>query len=106
MALGNKKQERIFSESSGNADSITAEELAHIKSKFDTNDYLLDQVSFETLAPVLYQLQQMSLELDEIRRYILSAEALVALSGSNLPTSATRSGSGLLWNDRGTVKVG
>jgi hypothetical protein len=105
MPLDDKQQENMFSESSGNADSITAERLAHIKAKFDSNDYLLDNNSFETLAPILYQLQQVSKELDELRRY-LTAEVgtMTSLSGSSLPTRVPARG--LLWNDRGTVKIG
>lgn len=127
MPLDDKQQESMFSESSGNADSITTEKLAHIKAKFDSNDYLLDDNSFETLAPILYQLQQVSKELDELRRYLTvevgdgatgatgpagaagrdgtngTTPTMTSLSGSSLPTRAPKTG--LLWNDRGTVKI-
>ena len=72
MALADKKYERIFSTTGSDSDKIDNSKFARIKSKFDNNEYLEDDDSFETLAPLLYQIQKMQDELDEIRRHVVN----------------------------------
>ena len=43
-------------------------------------------------------------DIDELRRYIKSNEIAKEVDASNLPTSRPRT-RGLLYNDRGTIKV-
>ena len=69
-----------------------------------TNSKHIDLAAFEGEAALIYQMQLMQNDIDELRRYIISAELLVDAGGGSLPTSDPRS-SGKLWNDRGTVKV-
>ena len=95
MALGNKEAGRIHTES-GN--SLTA------MSRSYTNSKHLDLLGFEGEAALLYQIQLMQNDIDELRRYIASNEIAQEIDASALPTSAPRT-SGLLWNDRGTVKI-
>ena len=70
MALNDKKYERIFSKTGSDADKITDEELADIKSRFDNNDYIDDKANFSALGPLLYQMQNIVEELDALRTEI------------------------------------
>ena len=72
MALADKKYERLFSTTGSDADKIDNNKFTRIKAKFDNNEYLDDEDNFETLAPVLYQIQKMQDELDEIRRHVVN----------------------------------
>jgi len=72
MALADQEYERMFSTTGSDADRIDNDKFTRIKAKFDNNEYLDDEDNFETLAPVLYQIQQMQKELDEIRRHIVN----------------------------------
>ena len=146
MALADKKYERIFSTTGSDADKIDNDKFTRIKAKFDNNEYLEDEDNFETLAPVLYQIQKMQDELDEIRRHVVNdivgtqgpkgdkgdtgatgARGATGPAGadgadgkdanvdetkfdmskfnaSSLPTKKPK-GTGLLYNDKGIVKV-
>ncbi len=70
MALNAKKYERIFSKTGSDADKISTDAFDGIKEDFDQNRYLEDAAQFSMLGPVLYQLQQMQDELDELRSEI------------------------------------
>jgi len=72
MALADKKYERLFSTTGSDDDKIDNDKFTRIKAKFDNNEYLEDEDNFETLAPVLYQIQKMQDELDEIRRHVVN----------------------------------
>ena len=105
MALANKKYTRIYSTSGTDSDRIQSEDLSSIETKFNSKDYLNDPVQFDKLAPLLWQIQKMQEELDELRRYVTSAELLQPDTiGDNLPTSDPRT-AGQLWSNRGVVTV-
>ena len=70
MALADKQYDRIFSTTGSDADKVDSGKLTRMQAKFDNNEYLEDDDSFETLAPLLYQIQKMQDELDEIRRHV------------------------------------
>ena len=96
MALGNKEAGQIHSKTGG--------DLTSMKSKYDNNKHV-DLINFEGEAALLYQIQLMQNDIDELRRYITSAELLLPDTlGDSLPTSDPRS-SGQLWNDRGVLSV-
>ncbi len=75
MALDSKKYEKFYSTSGSDADKIDANKLAKIKDLWDKdvasgrNVIMLDDPH---IGPLLYQLQQMQDELDEIRRHIVN----------------------------------
>lgn len=69
MALANKKHTRIYSTTGSDSDKIDSTKLDRIAAKFNAKEHIVDEDSFETLGPVLYQLQQVTEELDEIRRF-------------------------------------
>ncbi len=107
MALANKKHERFFSTKGSDADKVSTSKLAEVKDLWDkdvANGGNLNVLNDPNLGPLLYQMQQMQDELDELRRYITSSEIAPAIDASALPTSAPRT-SGLLYNSKGTVKV-
>ncbi len=69
MALANKKHNRMYSTTGSDADKIDSTRLIKMSNKFTNNEYLEDEDAFETLAPLIYQMEQMSQELDELRRF-------------------------------------
>ena len=134
MALADKQYDRIFSTTGSDADKVDSNKLTRMQAKFDNNEYLEDDDSFETLAPLLYQIQKMQDELDELRRHIVNdvvgqrgatgatgpqgpagnngsdgvdgtTPTMTSLSGSSLPTSSRGLATGKLYNDRGIIKV-
>tara|TARA_R100001198_G_C5193719_1_gene185431 strand:- start:644 stop:1051 length:408 start_codon:yes stop_codon:yes gene_type:complete len=134
MALADKQYNRIFSTTGSDADRVDSNKLTRMQAKFDNNEYLEDNDSFETLAPLLYQIQKMQDELDEIRRHVKNdivgtqgpkgdtgatgatgaagangrdgtTPTMTDLDGSRLPTSSRGLSSGKLYNDRGIVKI-
>lgn len=96
MALASRKSDTIHSETGTDKDALKAE---YDVGKHET------LINYPAEAALLYQIQLMKEDIDELRRYIVSSELLVVSSASSLPTRAPRT-AGLLWNDRGTVKVG
>ena len=95
-----------------------------LKARYDAGDHEA-LVDYPAEAALMYQIQLMKEDIDELRRY-LTAEVgsgaagrdgtngtngtngttptMTSLRGSSLPTRAPARG--LLWNDRGTVKIG
>ena len=98
MALADRESETII-------DYGTQSNKAAKKASFDAGEHLT-LGAYPGEAALLYQIQQMQEDIIELRRYIVSAELLVACSGSGIPTSNRGLSSGTLWNDRGTVKIG
>lgn len=72
MALDAKKYTRIFSTTGNDSDKIDSVKLAHMEAKFNNNDYLEDEDNFETLAPVLFQLQKITEEFDSVRDHVVN----------------------------------
>ena len=95
MALGNKE--------SGIIHRKTGTDLTKMRDSY-TNNKHIDLINYGPEAALLHQIQLMQNDIDELRRYIASNEIATDIDASNLPTSRPRT-SGLLWSDRGTVKV-
>ena len=95
MALASRK--------SGTIHSKTGSDLAALKATYDNNKHT-ELEAFEGEAALIYQIQLLKEDIDELRRYIASNEIAVEIDCSNLPTSAPRT-AGILYNDRGDVKV-
>ena len=151
MALGDRKSTDIFNTRTGvskDSKSIEETDKTRIKTAFDNGDHITDQGMFENLAPALHAIQQLSEDIEELRRYITAEVGdgaqgpqgpqgpagpkgdtgatgatgpagadgaagkdgaagttnAAQLDASTLPTRAP-STRGLLWNDRGIVKV-
>lgn len=95
MALRNKESSRIHSK--------TGRDLDKMRDSY-TNSKHTDLIDFAPEAALLHQIQLMQNDIDELRRYIQSNEIAKEIDASNLPTSRPRT-RGLLYNDRGIVKV-
>jgi len=73
MALADRKSSDIFNKKTGgsrDAKSIDTAKETEIRDKFNNGDHIADQGMFENLAPALYAIQQLSEDIEELRRYI------------------------------------
>ena len=96
MALGSKEAGQIHDK--------TGADLAAMKAKYDINKHH-DYIGLDEIDTILHQMQLMQNDIDELRRYIVSAELLLPSTvGGSLPTSDPRS-NGQLWNNRGILSV-
>ena len=95
MALASRKVGTIHNK--------TGSDLANLKAKYDNNKHT-ELEDFEGEAALIYQIQLLKEDIDELRRYISSNEIATELDCSNLPSRAP-STSGLLYSDRGIIKV-
>ncbi len=95
MALARRK--------SGTIHSKTGADLEKLRLKYD-NLKQIELTSFEGEAALIYQIQLLKEDIDELRRYIESNEIATEIDCSTLPTSRPRT-AGLLWNNRGVVSV-
>lgn len=123
MALASKKSEAVHNK--------TGSEKAALKSSFDNAKHT-ELETYPPEAAMLYQMQQMQEDIEELRRYITAevgdgatgargatgstgsrgatgsdgaTPAMTDLSGSTLPTTYRGLARGKLWNDRGVVKI-
>ena len=97
MALANRK--------SGDIHSKTGSDLTNMKTKYDNNKHA-DLASFEPESALIYQIQLLREDIDELRRYIASNELLtVSAIGSALPTSSKGLATGTLWNNKGILSI-
>jgi hypothetical protein len=104
MALARKEYTRMYSTDSSDGDYVSTKNLSDMETSFNSNEYIADDGQFSMLAPLLWQIQKMQEEFDELRRYIESDEIVAEIDGSNLPKSKPKI-TGSLWNDKGTVKI-
>ena len=135
MALANKKNKTIFTKTGSGKDKVDDTKITELETKFANGEHIQDRGSFAQLGIVYLQLQNISEELDELRRYMTNdissgtqgpkgdkgdqgatgatgangkkgdTPTMDTLSGSTLPTSNRDLNRGDLWNDRGIVKV-
>jgi len=96
MALASKKSEAVHNKAGSEKEAL--------KSNFDNAKHT-ELETYPPEAAILYQIQQMQEDIEELRRYVTSSELLETLSGRGLATRAPARGSGRLWNDRGVVKI-
>ena len=101
MALGDRRSDR-------ERHKITGAASASLSSSFAEGKHVDLQV-FPGEAALLYQIQQLEEDIDELRRYVTNeatGSAIYAphVSGLRLPTSDPRS-AGVLWSNRGVVTV-
>ena len=87
MALSDKKYTRLYSTTGSDADKIDSSKEAKFRSKFETNEYLQDNVQLDILSPLIYQIQKMQEELDYLRTEISSNKDNKTVIGSNTTLS-------------------
>ena len=95
MALASKQSAAIHDKSGS--------DLSEMQTNYNNSKHV-DLIQFGPESALLHQIQLMQNDIDELRRYIASNEIATEIDASNLPTSAPRT-AGLLYNDRGTIKV-
>ena len=132
MALANKKNKTIFTKTGDGKDKVDDTKIAELETKFTNGEHIQDRGSFAQLGIVYLQLQNISEEIDELRRHLKEdisggtqgpkgdkgdkgdtglngkkgdTPTMETLNGSRLPTSNRGLNRGDLWNDRGIVKV-
>ena len=69
MALANKKSSDIFNKKTGgdtDSKSISTSKETEIKNKFDNGEHVEDNGMFETLAPALYAMQQLTEDVEVV----------------------------------------
>ena len=73
MALADRKSSDIFNKNTGgskDSKSIDTEKEAEIRDAFNNGDHIADIGKLDNLAPVLYAIQQLTEDIEELRRYI------------------------------------
>ena len=97
MALATRK--------SGDIHNKTGSDLAAMKTKFDSNKHL-NYAGLDEIDVLLYQIQLLREDIDELRRYIASNELLtVSAIGNAIPTSSKGLASGSLYNNKGILSI-
>ena len=92
MALANKKSSDIFNKKTGgdtDSKSISTQKETEIKNKFDNGEHVEDNGMFETLAPTLYAIQQLTEDIEELRRFVTSEITSITTSQANAITANT-----------------
>ena len=80
-------------------------------SSYESQDYLEDSMQFSLTAPLIYQLDLMQEEIDEIRRYVTNeatgsaVKSIRFVNASDLPTSGKGLASGTLYNASGVIRI-
>ena len=90
MALGDRKSENIFNKNTGgSADSKSIDDAkeTEIKNSFDNGDHITDTGMFENLAPALYAMQQISEDIEELRRFVGSEVVSQGMTTANTTMS-------------------
>ena len=70
MALANKKNKTIFTKTGSGKDKVDDTKVTELETKFANGEHIQDRGSFAQLGIVYLQLQNISEELDELRRYM------------------------------------
>ena len=70
MALQDKKNKTIFTKTGDGNDKVDSTKITELETKFTNGDHIQDRGSFAQLGIVYLQLQNVSEELDELRRYL------------------------------------
>jgi hypothetical protein len=90
MALGDRKSSDIFNRNTGgskDSKSIDTEKETAIRNAFNNGDHIADIGKLDNLAPVLYAIQQLTEDIEELRRYI-TAEVGDGAQGPQGPAGA------------------
>ena len=132
MALADKKNKTIFTKTGDGKDKVDDTKITELETKFAKGEHIQDRGSFAQLGIVYLQLQNISEEIDELRRHLKEdisggtqgpkgdkgdkgdtglngkkgdTPTMETLNGSRLPTSNRGLNKGDLWNDRGIVRI-
>ena len=70
MALQDKKHKTIFTKTGDGNDKVESTKVSELETKFNNGEHIQDSGSFAQLGIVYLQLQNVSEELDELRRHL------------------------------------
>lgn len=70
MALADKKNKTIFTKTGDGNDKVEPTKITELETKFENGEHIQDRGSFAQLGVVYLQLQNLSEELDELRRHL------------------------------------
>ena len=70
MALQDKKNKTIFTKTGSGKDKVEPAKITELENKFTNGEHIQDRGSFAQLGIVYLQLQNISEEIDELRRYM------------------------------------
>ena len=70
MALQDKKNKTIFTKTGDGNDKVEPAKITELETKFENAEHIQDSGSFAQLGIVYLQLQNVSEELDELRRHL------------------------------------
>ena len=90
MALASRKSADIFNKKTGgsrDAKSIDTTKETEIRDKFNNGDHIADQGMFENLAPALYAVQQVTEDVEELRRFVTADINGISTSQTNAITA-------------------
>ena len=90
MALANRKSADIFNKRTGgskDSKSIDDAKELEIKTKFESGSHITDQGMFENLAPALYAVQQVTEDVEELRRFVTADINRISTSQANAITA-------------------
>ena len=92
MALGDRKSSDIFNKNTGgskDAKSIDTEKEAEIRTAFNNGDHIADVGKLDNLAPVLYAIQQLTEDIEELRRYVTAEITSITSAQASAITANT-----------------
>ena len=112
MALANKKQKRIVEKTDTNSKFyISNAKQTEMSASFTNAEHLNDSAIYGINKSILYQLDLMQDEIDELRRYVTNEATGSAVTSiknviaSDLPTRNVGLSSGQLWNNKNTINI-
>lgn len=70
MALADKKNKTIFTKTGDGKDKVDDTKITELETKFANGEHIQDRGSFAQLGVVYLQLQNISEEIDELRRHL------------------------------------
>ena len=92
MALGDRKSSNIFNTRTGaskDSKSIDEADKTRIEDSFNNGDHIVDLGMFENLAPALHAIQQLSEDIEELRRYITAEITSITSAQASAITANT-----------------
>ena len=112
MALASKKQTRLLEKSDTNSKFFkSTSEITSMSASFAQGEHLIIPHYFDENKALIYQLDLMQEEIDELRRYVTNeatgsaVKSIAGVNASDLPTSAKNLSSGQLFVHKNVITV-
>lgn len=100
MALADRKSSDVFNKNTGgskDAKSIDTEKETEIRDAFNSGDHIADAGKLENLAPVLYAIQQLTEDIEELRRYVTAEITSITSTQASAITANTAKRTSPTW---------